>query len=76
MISLILFYHFMPSLTLRASLDGAKLCISYHIILLYIIKVGLRLRNCDFNKFVDFKNKYIHIFWINMTNQVIKESNI
>ena len=30
--------------------------------------------NCrNFNKFLDFKNRYIHIFWINMTNQVMKE---
>ena len=33
--------------------------------------------NCrNFNKFLDFKNRYIHIFWINMTNQVMKESSI
>ena len=36
--------------------------------------VSLNCRN--FNKFLDFKNRYIHIFWINMTNQVIKENNI
>ena len=23
----------------------------------------------NFNKFLDFKNRYIHIFWINLTNQ-------
>ena len=28
----------------------------------------------NFLKFLDFKNRYIHIFWINMTNQVMKES--
>ena len=33
--------------------------------------------NCrNFNKFLDFKNRYIHIFWINMTNQIMKESSI
>ena len=33
--------------------------------------------NCrNFNKILDFKNRYIHIFWINMTNQVMKESSI
>ena len=30
----------------------------------------------NFNKILDFKNRYIHIFWINMTNQVMKESSI
>ena len=33
--------------------------------------------NCrNFNKFLDFKNRYIQIFWINMTNQVMKGSSI
>ena len=59
----------------------------YNVIILYIYiyiyKLGLDVvvavasPNCkNFNKFLDFKNKYIHIFWINMTNEVMKESNI
>ena len=54
---------------------------------IYKIKVRFRLQtlwlrhvilpNCkNFNKFLDFKNRYIHNFLINMTNQVMKESNI
>ena len=27
----------------------------------------------NFTKFLDFKNRYIHIFLINMINQVMKE---
>ena len=33
--------------------------------------------NCrNFNKFLDFKNRYIQIFWINMINQYPKFSCI
>ena len=56
----------------------------YHIIL-YIIKVGLRCRSCAtwFHQIVEILINFqilridIYIFfWINMTNQVIKESSI
>ena len=70
------------------------------LIILYIIKIGLKHRSCAkwlhqiARILINFyilridtyisqkkekekkKNRYIYIFWINMTNQVMKENSI
>ena len=87
-LSLHFILHFLVFVYLITHLDkNIYETVSHHIISYHIIydkswtyTPWLRCvasQNCrNFNKFLDFKNRYIHIFQINMTNQVMKESSI